>query len=190
MEDIGGETREDVAMWEVLPEWVDKLYALFRKCWWLKSLQNTVDQLKCLGQVSERGENALAKILHGDKTLQASIFHATSDQTLLGMVRNIGSKDRKDSTEVPVCANHINTLLSSFDHGSQNMSYAMMEQAVLVNGTGRFLETLKFLDRNVADENRSMFRTFSSCFLLDIPQGKVYGPHLFVSLKAGQPRLV
>ena len=127
VEDIGGKTHEDIAVWEVPPERVNKADPLFCECRWFESLRNAVDQLKCLGRVSKRGKNTLAKILHRNETLWASVLHAAGDQALLRMVGNVGSKDGKNATHIPIGANHINALLPCFNHGSQNVPHAVME---------------------------------------------------------------
>jgi hypothetical protein len=70
---------------------------------------------------------------------------------LFGIIRDIGTQNREDPTNIFISAYHINTFFAGLFERCEEQAHAVMENLIAVVLTFLFGETFEFRDRYITD---------------------------------------
>lgn len=119
---------EDVCVWKVGPKRViDVTEAFILEEMWIFPVLVTAESMLCAGWVPASVCRIVSSLIWWHHTFGAPVLHTTCNETLLGMVCHVRSKDGKYTADLSVGADHIDAALPSFDKRLQQKPHAVVK---------------------------------------------------------------
>jgi hypothetical protein len=191
VQDIRGNTYEDVGEWEIGPERViDRTKTFIIESRYANPRRLLVKDVRCSPLIPQPRIEHLSTTIWWYTALRAMAFLAACNETLLRVICNVCCQDRVDATNPSICTDHLHAVFSWLDQRLQDLRHAVMKQPVSCDGTRRFLEAIQFRNWNVPNQNCRMGFWLPADCLCDVPNGKIHRPCALIASEQRQPCLV
>ena len=119
----------------------------------------------------------------GYYTMWALVLFAACKEALLWVICNVCSQDRKNVTDLPVCAGHHNSISTGFHQRFKKQLHTVVPCLVSCVLVAAGFECSKLRDQQISYQNHGMRRRLPAQVFGNISYGQIDRPSIFIATK-------
>lgn len=119
-----------------------------------------------------------------NETLGTSILLDACNETLFRVISEVSCEDGEDQPDFAIRAEDFNAVSTGLDKWLEQHAHAVVKQLVLNRGPPGSRKLIEFCNREISEQDHSVFGRFSASRLFDVTNGYVNRPCVLVSAES------